>query len=497
MMTLSTSVRLGVPVLLAGGLLAGMMTPALAQKGAPSIEICTDSDAQAANRIQACNAAIPSLSGDELADATYGLGRALRDEERYEESLAAFNSSLEARPDDAQTYRSRSVAFRELDRRAEELADLDEALRLEPDNEWAHYWRGHVHYDLGDMETALVDFEAAARLEADDYHNQFWLGRTQQKLGRLDEAVESLTLAHAERPFRHSPSFARAFAHAELGHLEDAVRDFRVAMLLDPNQQGLQGNINDLIGDIGTIDALPDYTCDPSRLPSEATNLTVLLPQETQSEREAAIGELANWFRAPRRATPEAGTWTRETFDLTEDGDVVSSIMVEERFEVPESLPDHIVRHTDRGVILTLNRDGEEGPGLISRPDDPQALDAIWSLQVGYAVTGSGTYRTLCPPDWGLTSVLMGCGDNDSVEAGTYTFEAEVMRVERVGVPAGTYDAFVVRYRELGNVRQMGNERERVQEFTWWVAPEAGTWVRRTSLQDDKVATQERVTITP
>lgn len=497
MTTVSTSIRLSLPVLLAGSFLAIAAAPALAQKGAPSFDICTDSDAVAANRIQECNSVIPSLSGDRLADATYGLGRALRELERFEESLAAFNQSLEARPDDAQTFRSRSVAFRELDRRAEELADLDEALRLEPNNEWAHYWRGHVHYDLGDMETALMDFSAAVRIDADDYHNQFWLGRTQQNLGRLEEAIETFTLAHAERPFRHSPSFARGFAHAELGQVEEAVRDFRVAMLLDPNQQGLEGNINDLVGEIGTVDTLPPYEFDPSALPSEATSLTVLLPLETQSEIEAAIGELANWFRAPRRATPEAGTWTRETFDLTDAGEVKTTIHIEERFEVPESLPDQIVRHADRGVVLTLNREGPEGPGLVVRPDDAGALDSIWPLQVGNSVTGTGTYRALCPPNWGLASVLMGCGDNDSVEAGTYTFEIDVTGVERIGVPAGTYDTFIVRYREQGTVRQIGEDHERLQETTWWVAPEAGTWVRRTSLQGDKIATMERVTITP
>lgn len=501
MMNAVRSTHPGLPSAVACGLLAGavfasMTTPALAQKDNPALELCTDDDAEAAARVEACTSIIPSLSGDRLADASFGLGRALRVLERYEESVAAFTTSLEARPDDAQTYRSRSVAYRRLDRHTEEIADLNTALRLTPDNEWAHYWRGHAHYDLGQMELAATDFAVAARLDEGDYFNQFWLGRAQYNLGRYAEAVESFTRAQAERPFVYSPPFRRGFAHVELGQVDEAVRDFRIAMLLDPNQGALRRNITNLVGDMGTLDALPPYSFDPAAIPREATNLTVLLPQDTRHEMEIAIGALANWFQTPDLATPEAGTWTREVFDLSSDSTVVSVLDIEDRFEVPDDLPQQIVRHLDRGLVVGSMRDGSDGPGLVSRPDDAGALGTIWPLQVGNSATGTGTYRAMCPPDGGFAAFLMGCGDQTSVEAGTYTFEVEVTGVERIGVPAGTFDTFVVRYREQGSVRQMASERERLQETIWWVAPAAGTWVRRTALQGEQIATHERVTLT-
>ncbi|MDH3264093.1 MAG: hypothetical protein OEM24_08855, partial [Paracoccaceae bacterium] len=225
--------------------------------------------------------------------------------------------------------------------------------------------------------------------------------------------------------------------------------------------------------------------------------LQVLLPYDTSDEIEKAIMALGDWFAAPPAAQPEASMFL--TRRMSAEGDTITiglSVDAARNLEAfapgAGELPDRV--ETFRGLFLTdIRPAGEQGPQFRVAYDgeDPAGL---WPLEVGKAVSGTGRYLVICPDGFQMASMMLGCRIGmESVSIGGLEYSLTVEATEAVHVPLGRFDSFVLRYRERARVTVGGQEQTREQETKWWLAPELGFWVRRTSLIGDRMAVMQAV----
>ncbi|RIB27762.1 hypothetical protein C2G38_2029094 [Gigaspora rosea] len=76
---------------------------------------------------------------------------------RYEESLADLNRSLEFDPNDATILNNRSTVYQLLRRFEESLADLNKALEIDPNNKITLSNRGDLNQQMGRHKESLLD----------------------------------------------------------------------------------------------------------------------------------------------------------------------------------------------------------------------------------------------------------------------------------------------------------------------------------------------------
>jgi tetratricopeptide (TPR) repeat protein len=108
---------------------------------------------------------------------------------KYKEALAAYDWSLELKPDDADALCNRGTTYGELGRYNEALADYNLSLELKPDDADALCNRGTTYYKLGRYNEALADYNLSLELRPNDPTTLYNRGNTYTKLSRYGEAL--------------------------------------------------------------------------------------------------------------------------------------------------------------------------------------------------------------------------------------------------------------------------------------------------------------------
>ncbi len=108
---------------------------------------------------------------------------------KYHEALAAYNRSLELKPDDPDILCNRGTTYSELGRYDEALADYNRSLKLSPDNADIICNRGTTYFKLGQYEKALADYNLSLELRPHDPTTLYNRGTTYTKLNRYGEAL--------------------------------------------------------------------------------------------------------------------------------------------------------------------------------------------------------------------------------------------------------------------------------------------------------------------
>jgi tetratricopeptide (TPR) repeat protein len=86
---------------------------------------------------------------------------------KYNDALAAYNWSLELRPDDPTTLNNRGNTYFALKRYDEAFADFNRSLELRPDDPVTLYNRGTTYPHLGRYDEALADLNRSLELRPD------------------------------------------------------------------------------------------------------------------------------------------------------------------------------------------------------------------------------------------------------------------------------------------------------------------------------------------
>lgn len=101
------------------------------------------------------------------ADAYDDRGVAYANLGQYQRAIDDFNEAIRLKPDFAKAYNNRGGAYLELGQQQRAIEDFNKAIRLKPDFAMAYQNLGNAYYDLGQYQRAIEDCNEAIRLKLD------------------------------------------------------------------------------------------------------------------------------------------------------------------------------------------------------------------------------------------------------------------------------------------------------------------------------------------
>lgn len=443
---------------------------------------------------EACAALIAAEGFEPSVEVFAALGDALEDLDRDLEAFGAYGEALALDPENDAILRDRAYVAHYAGLPGEAMADIDRALALNPDRYWAYYWKGFLLAEQGAHQEAVDWFDLSLERREDYYFSNYSRALSLYRADRAAESVPAFQRTLELRPFIARNYLFLADVQNEIGDTAGAIRNFRIAQLLDPNL----GHADYQLAELAPVPESP-----PALAPLDYAvgadgrgyrYIAVVTEVDTRDEMEIAIMAIADWFSSSRIALPEAKGFLTRRFTAGADDLVEISTATEAADGLPGGLGS--ARERFRGLMpMRLTPPDPSWPAFEIAYDSGN-LAELWPLQTGRQVTGEGRYWVACPPEGesNFFFIMVGCRpEAPDPDVGFFEYNFEVIGTERVTVPMGQFDTFVVRYRELG-YREMGGVRQdRVYEVKWWISPETGDAVRTSFEADGKLLTLEAI----
>lgn len=463
-------------------ILAAMLSLAPAPGRADPLATCRDTDLDTDTRLAGCEAAAEAApSPDDAARALGHAARLLRDADRMDAALEAADRAVALAQTESFARGVRANLYKLQDRLDLALADMDAAVLLEPDNNWNHYYRGTILVEMRRFADALAALDRSVALKPDYFFAQYERGRALKWLHRDAEAALAYAAAVDLRPLSRAAVSEAGSALWRLG--EEAASAGYALMLttLEPNDLLRRDQLDAFLA--GKLDG-PANPAPEAREPAALRYLRVYAPVDTRDEMEIAIGALVNFFGGNENPVPMG----ERVFDvsLTPDGGQVMRIT---RTTIDRAGRSH-ERYSPvalwRGLIDAAYQPIDDAPVIVAdfglSGDGPGPAD-IWPLAVGNRAEGTADYLAICTDDPTFAEILMGCRIGvDVVPRGTLDWSVEVTGAERVFVPLGFFDCWVIHYRQQAEITILGHTRRFDLDLRLWYAPELGTYVKRMQL---------------
>jgi CHAT domain-containing protein/Flp pilus assembly protein TadD len=199
---------------------------------------------QEAERIRSQASAIPSDANSRNVIDYINQGRALANQGKHEEAIAAYNIALDFNPTLGVIYNNLGNSLQSLDRFEEAIEAYRRAIELTPTLVAAYNNLGFVLNELNRSEEAQDVYDQVNALDprlialrdpdsatAEDFNT---LGRVLRSQNRREEAIAAYTRAIELDNQLAAAYNNRGVAYAELGQLDQAIEDYQVATFLDP-----------------------------------------------------------------------------------------------------------------------------------------------------------------------------------------------------------------------------------------------------------------------
>ena len=178
------------------------------------------------------------------ADAYFGLGVALRAQERNGEAIGAYRSALSITENDPDTWSNLASALAKEERRSEEQAAYREALGRRPDDVKAWLNLAISYTGTDQMEESEGAFRSAAEAAPSDARPPLNLGRLLTKLSRPAEAIDAFyTAAVTNSEYFEEVKLGIGTARAQQGRLAEATTNFESAARMNPKNEKLAASI--------------------------------------------------------------------------------------------------------------------------------------------------------------------------------------------------------------------------------------------------------------
>ena len=459
---------------------------------------CRKSETPFEERIAACTALIETEGYESKSWAYQRRGDAYSDNRDYVSAIEDFNRSLEIDPLYEVALGKRAYALYQESRYEEALVDTTLLIEIDPEDHWNFYYHGRILDWLDRNTEALFALTQAIELRGDYFYSRYQRGHVHHKMENYALATADYQSAREISPFGSFIHMRLADNYRDMGDADNAARYYRMAQIINPNVRFADRNLEDLV-QLSPDVQIPPLQYEPPDDGLRIRYLQVFLPFDTRDEMEIAIMDLANWFSAPPKAMPEALALITRNLTVRDDNVVQIDLDLEAEKnldavtsaggKIPESID------TFRGLFLRTLRTEDGGPEFrkVFEEGEPAML---WPLAVGNTVTGRGGFELVCPEEFSMDAMMMGClHDVPFVQLGTLEFSLVVEKQEQIHEPLGVFDTFVVRYRELSKMEAFGREVKREVETRWWISPELGFWVKRTNQRGDKIASLHAVSI--
>ena len=175
-------------------------------------------------------------------NAHLNLGKALYDQERYEESLEVARVAIEQAPDSFKAHTNLGGVLSELGHLEEAETHLRRAIALNPQARDAHLNLGDALYKQGRYEEALEVARVAVEQDPDSFKAHVNLGVILNSLGRFEEAETHLRRAIALNPQARDAHLNLGDALYKQGRYEEALEVARV--VVDQDSDSFEAHVN-------------------------------------------------------------------------------------------------------------------------------------------------------------------------------------------------------------------------------------------------------------
>jgi tetratricopeptide (TPR) repeat protein len=131
----------------------------------------------------------------------------------FNAAIRCFTEAIRLKPEFADAYRDRGMAYEKKDDHDKAIADYNEAIRLRPHYAAAYDSRGNAYDNKGEYDRAIADYREAIRLNPHDASPYYNRGIALARKGDFDKAIADYTEA-----IRLKPDFAAAYRHRGMAY---------------------------------------------------------------------------------------------------------------------------------------------------------------------------------------------------------------------------------------------------------------------------------------
>ena len=152
----------------------------------------------------------------------------------FASARAAYERSLELKPDDPETLNNLGQVLVRLGQTSEAIPRFERAIALAPDKPAYHFNLAHTVAQIGQADRAVAEYREAVRLFPDDYATQFNLAMTLQAKGDSLAAIPEFQRAIKLAPGEPSFHISLGSSLEKVGRVADAVREYRQFLDMQP-----------------------------------------------------------------------------------------------------------------------------------------------------------------------------------------------------------------------------------------------------------------------
>jgi len=449
-------------------------------------------------RMAACERllAIEGLTKTERAWALITRGSLSKRMKKFDVALADYNQAEKLDPDNPRLYRYRASLYYDSKKYKEADTEFTKALKLEPRNSWSCYMRAQTRVQLKKYDDALKDYNKALELKprySSAYRGRAWLYARSKNYAK---AIKDCDGAIAISPYYANAYHVRGRAYEKIDKSNEAIHDQAIARALDPNMRRPKWDLERLV----KTAAVSGSTTKPAAFqqPKKGLSISYLMTVRTkppkQDEMEEAIGGLVGFFKRKLLPLPKHKTFmVREV--TAGAGDTTTIKPTRKYPAIDRKKPPVATIDYYRTLFPTVLPMGNTGQVLMIE-HDRAPLNTIWPLKVGNKSAGGAKLFFVGPDPLTPQAKFFGCKKpGDKIPFGQIKWTGGVVRSEKVTVPAGVFNAFVIRFEEEMEVVMMGRSKKRAAVITWWYAPSVRWWVKRTQEAGEDIVINEAETI--
>ncbi len=171
------------------------------------------------------------------AEACYEVGKGLRQEKKYTESIRFLNRAIELKLDYTWAYIVRGIAYDDLKEYQRAIQDYDRAIELDPSDATAYNNRGLAYLWLRNVPLARVNYARSYELDSTDMNAAWmadWVGMSKLRPG-MEEAIRLEVIAAIE-PENYVAYVCRGVALGLEGKVKEGLQEMEKAIPLDPQE---------------------------------------------------------------------------------------------------------------------------------------------------------------------------------------------------------------------------------------------------------------------
>ena len=173
------------------------------------------------------------------AEAFYSQGKDYADGGHFEEAIPCFTQAIRLKPDFADAFKARSLAYMYVHKDRGALLDMSRAIQLRPGDADAVSMRGSFYFQFRDYDRAIRDFTRSIQLDPKEWFTFWARGGAYYDKGDYDAAIRDYDEVISRRCTTKVKDFAyysqRGLAYLYKGDYEKAIRDFNAVADQQPS----------------------------------------------------------------------------------------------------------------------------------------------------------------------------------------------------------------------------------------------------------------------